>query len=1011
MWRYLCTTPFVVLTSVALLHDVPSMTKASITAMGFQATSPVIASHSGERTRCFVHPFDRPRVTVQASLRPHQFTSQFSSSIPGATFDIDAWMDGTIASRSFSNITDCEAVDLIRRLRDAGAYRPIARFAKAVLVLQGEKKEKRDDVYAAALDALCRSHPGDALHIFHEMEALEVTLSSRAVASAVTAIGILYGHDLDTLQFWQTRLLDLHPRAWTSPGGWDATLMALGRCGDAKAASEAALSVYRSMKERKVPLRARTYQTMFQIYAEAGAAALAESLLDELVEEDRRSRIMTPRLWGSALGVFAALGDGSGALRVLSMMQGGGFPPTVHHFTLYLNALLPDTKRMLSVLMYMSGDPTASDDLQKFLPVPPDTVSVKTVLRNCGMVGDYSTARQVLSLVKQRRFGKAVQLDESMYNLLLAACDEPAAAKAIVGEMRLSRRHRVGSTPPSPITYTQAITVCRRASDLKSAEHFLKLSRADGLKPDVFMYTAAIWTAAKVGDSRAARQFLAESYLQKCSPNEISYNGVLDACARSEEASDAKECYLEMIASGLNPSGQTFNLLARSIRSVENATVRAEWLREVYSTMNADQRTADVGGPIIEGVIQGLGVLNRFDEALETFESVVGPSDARCLRAILSTCSIVSPPRWKEALSILHESDICSGTTGPTHVDPIALSYAMLACSKADQFEESLNLFQLYGGSDTPLPAINSLIGACGRRGRPDMALSVLNDVEDRGIELDARSYRSAIVACNQGQHRKKRFAETSSNVVGFEWWECALSLLRRMKERGLRPDMPSYASCISACEAAGQWQAALALLQSVLDDEEESLEGEASSLNLHCFNAAISACAKGGAWIEAVALYELMKSRKGKRLRPTIVTIGSLIEGLDRAGQKDLATRIHQEGVHMKFINPWRITRASTGESILAMDLHSFSAAMARAAIRGHVDSIAMSKFPFAKEAWTIVVGKGLRSDDEPVLLPTTLSLLRDEYGIEAKVDPQNCGRVVVPFEQLQRYVTEYTD
>jgi pentatricopeptide repeat domain-containing protein 1 len=689
------------------------------------------------------------------------------------------------------------------------------------------------------------------------------------------------------------------------------------------------------------------------------------------------------------------------------MMQRGGFPPTVHHFTLYLNALLPDTKRMLSVLMYMSGDSTTNADLQAFRPVAPDAVSVKEVLRSCGMVGDYSTARQILGLVTQQRFGASVRADESMYNLLLAACNEPAAAKAIVREMRLSRRHRFGSTPPSLFTYTQAITVCRRASDLKSAELFLELSRADGLTPDVFMYTAAIWTAAKVGNSKAARQFLAEAQLQNCSPNEISYNGVLDACASDGEAADAMECYLEMIGRGLNPSGQTFQSLARSIRSVENTTSRVEWLREVYGTMSVDQKAAEVGGPIVDALIQGLGLSERFDDALETFESIAGPADARCLRAILSACSTVHPPRWKEALSILQASDVCTGTADPAHVDPIALGYAMLACSKADQFEESLNLFQLYGGRDTPLPAINSLIGACGRRGRPDMALSVLYDAEDRGVGVDARTYRSAIVACNQAQHRRqKRSPEPSSKTVGFEWWECALSLLRRMKERGLKPDIPSYSSCISACEAASQWQAALSVLQSVLD-EEYDLEGGASSLNLHCFNAAISACAKGGAWIEALDVYERMKANQ---LRPTVVTVGSLIEGLDKAGQKDLATRIHQEGVRAKLIHPWRTTRASSGKSVRAMDLHSFSAAMARAAIRGHVDSIVLSKSWSADDDWVIVVGKGLRSEDEPVLLSAAMSLLRDEYGIEASVDPENAGRIVVPFAQLQKYVSKYT-
>jgi pentatricopeptide repeat protein len=920
-----------------------------------------------------------------------------------------------------------QAVAAIRTFRDMGEYDSVVRFLRGAAA----PLAKDPVVCGAALSALCRHSPLEALELFHDMVEAdrEVEPTAGAMESVMISIAVLYEGDVDTILFWQDRLLEMHPTAWTEIRPWDATLAALLLADDngddttssSSGSLEAGMALYQSMKQLDgVKPGTRTYQLLFQACADREDGTAAEALLDDLLAAEQgqrrqqpqpRSAVLTPRLWSSVLRAFAAAGDAAGCRRVLRTIVELGSNPTVHHYTFYIHSLLPDTKQMLEVLRHMHGDARAAAiDLAGLPPATPDAVAIKAVLRLCGMVGDFDTARHVLTLVRQGSLGSGnVTADEAMYNLVLASCGDAAGAKAVIREMRLTRRHRYGCIPPSLVSYTHAITACRRAADLASAQLFLRWARGDGLEPDVVMYTAAVWASARAGNVTAATAMLAEMQEHNCTPNEISYNGALEACASCENAAEAMRIYLEMVGRGLRPSGQTFQLLARSIRAEENATTKVKWLQRVYDTMDAHQRATGTGGPITEALIQGLASVNRFADALEIFTAIRGRADDWCLRSILSACSTVAPPRWEEALSILHASDAGSPSGAPAPVDPIALGYAMLACSKADQFEESLNLFHLHGGRDTPLPAINSLIGACGRCGRPDVAMMVLNDVDDRGVSLDARSYRNAIVACNQGQHRTRRGVDPDgSNEGGFEWWECALSLIRRMKERGLRPDVQSYSACISACEAAGQWQAALSLLQSLLDEEEDNQGSEQSALNLHCFNAAISACAKGGAWVEALELYERMKTRRDVRIRPTAVTLGSLIDGLDRAGQKDLAKRIHVEGVRKKVLIPWRKTRASDGTTVLALDLHSFTAAMARAAVSTHADSLLMNLDPI-DEDWIIVVGKGLRSEEEPVLQTTVMNLLRSEYGIESFLDPENSGRVVVAATELTKFLEKH--
>lgn len=351
---------------------------------------------------------------------------------------------------------------------------------------------------------------------------------------------------------------------------------------------------------------------------------------------------------------------------------------------------------------------------------------------------------------------------------------------------------------------------------------------------------------------------------------------------------------------------------------------RREYLERIVSLMDPLEKTANIGGPVFEALIRVYGELSMIDEALEIFHMITGRVDAPCLRAILSACSIADPPRWEASISILHTSDIVEGSSGPGKIDQLALSNVIIACSKANEYQEGLNLLQLYGrkgseaarSSGLSVVALNSLIAACGRGQRPDLALELLCVMQQRyGVIPDARSYRNAAIACNKAQHDR---LEVRNGLATYEWWECALSLLRRMREGGIVPDVATYSATISACEAAGEWQRALGVLQAMMDDESALAEDD-TRLNIFCFNAAISACEKGLAWVEALELYERMLDIGGV-VQPNEVTLNSLLVALENAGQKELAQSKYNEGRKLKIVNPWRYTRNSKGVSIRAM-------------------------------------------------------------------------------------------
>uniref|UniRef100_A0A7S4RNZ8 Smr domain-containing protein n=3 Tax=Ditylum brightwellii TaxID=49249 RepID=A0A7S4RNZ8_9STRA len=472
-------------------------------------------------------------------------------------------------------------------------------------------------------------------------------------------------------------------------------------------------------------------------------------------------------------------------------------------------------------------------------------------------------------------------------------------------------------------------------------------------------------------------------------------------------------------------------------------------LEQIIINMDRSERHVKISGPIFESLIRTFGTNRQYKDARRVFNMIEGPTNAGCLSAVLYACSAANPSRWRDATDILHSSDIVAGASGPARIESLALSYAVIACARENEWKEALNLIDLYGLPNRIIPresrsewdqksypvvsvdALNSIIAACGRSGCPDMAVKLLNEMPSKyGVCADDRSYRSAIIACNQAEHEKQRQIRIKSelktngsstrggrehasayiektvhtNKLNLQWWECALSLLRRMKEEELKPDPQTYSSVISACEAAGQWQRALGILRSMSKD---STIGRATPPNLFCVNAAISACEKGGAWLEAFELYERMKNRGGA-VRPNFITISSLLIALESAGQRELAENTYKEALREGMVSPWKKRIDIDGQTMRMMDLHQYSAPMAKIAVRSVIESLLKPRCAHdISKDFVVIVGRGKGSEGgRPVLLPVIQQMLQSEFGVMSNIDESNSGRLRVKREELESFV-----
>lgn len=135
-----------------------------------------------------------------------------------------------------------------------------------------------------------------------------------------------------------------------------------------------------------------------------------------------------------------------------------------------------------------------------------------------------------------------------------------------------------------------------------------------------------------------------------------------------------------------------------SIRDSKRDAEQLQLLERLWHTLEAAEMKVASTGPLIEALILAYGMTGRFDDALWVFNMIHGPTGGPCLRAMLSACSLATPPRWETALDLLHTSDVIEGGGGgPAGMDFRALAFAIITCAKADQWEEALTILDLYG--------------------------------------------------------------------------------------------------------------------------------------------------------------------------------------------------------------------------------------------------------------------------------------------------------------------------
>ena len=244
------------------------------------------------------------------------------------------------------------------------------------------------------------------------------------------------------------------------------------------------------------------------------------------------------------------------------------------------------------------------------------------------------------------------------------------------------------------------------------------------------------------------------------------------------------------------------------------------------------------------------------------------------------------------------------GAAGRAHA--VVAGDSLGALARAGRWWEALHAFASRpAGAPADIVGCSLLAAACGRAGRWQHALGLLQTLRERGAEPDevactvllsacrgASAWRPALALLSEmeggacGPRPGLRHYSAAIGVCEFAGqWPQALALWGRMKERRLAPNVRCCGALVSACEKGKEWQRALLLLF--------GMEQWRVAPDVMSFTAAMSACGKARHLRHALALRASMRARE---LRPTAASYGALISACERIRHWEIALELLEE-------------------------------------------------------------------------------------------------------------------
>lgn len=424
--------------------------------------------------------------------------------------------------------------------------------------------------------------------------------------------------------------------------------------------------------------------------------------------------------------------------------------------------------------------------------------------------------------------------------------------------------------------------------------------RAHGVSPDAFTFSTAITACGNAGQWERAVALLdeMENGQERLQPDLVSVNAAIAACARAGQSARALEILERMISQkkgswkgtsdppddpgastevpspSTMPDGPRRGARCRCMRSwpvpdsvsfnsAMEACATPHWWREGAELLG---RMQDEGvRPDVRSYAAALSCLRagkQWSRALDLLNIMNSQRDGGlfpdlgCYSTVISTLGEAG--QWERALALLRRLEVERAMTRKTRDGSGASSVACDPVASREKGSDN-TIVSSPSAAGPNLVCYNAVLAACGKAGAWAPALSLLVEMEDRGI-FDVVSFNSAIHACRKqggwqkavelldrmrhgdvalGSGRSWVFEESRSTISGGRGGDVRETATgARRRRRVPAPDAYSFTSAISACAAAGKEELALSLLR--------GMPSAGVPQTVAAFNAAIGGIGRG---------------------------------------------------------------------------------------------------------------------------------------------------------------------
>ena len=234
----------------------------------------------------------------------------------------------------------------------------------------------------------------------------------------------------------------------------------------------------------------------------------------------------------------------------------------------------------------------------------------------------------------------------------------------------------------------------------------------------------------------------------------------------------------------------------------------------------------------------------------------------------------------------------------------VAYSQAILACDKARQWQQAVQLIEGMQAASRVAPNefhYSGAISACAKCGQHQVAMRLFDGYRKQGIRPNEVVYNATLSACAKGDTARvhqlldemrnagiapsvKTYA-AAIGACGSDSWRDGMQLLDRMESDGLRPDSISYNTTIKAVGDAGEWQVALQVL--------ERMKKRNAQRTTVTYTSVICALAEGGQYASA---YKMLSDMRNDGVQPDQVCYNAAMGAAASDHDADKALSLHAE-------------------------------------------------------------------------------------------------------------------